>query len=72
MYRDASPPTLTGLRLLRGDGLRSRRALVTYGGEGYAYILENVVPLMQRKGLSADEIDAILVRNPARVLVLMG
>src|SRR5205085_8761699 len=29
-----------------------------YGGEGYGHILENVVPLMRRKGMRADEIDA--------------
>lgn len=42
--------------------------LSRYGGEGYDHILENVLPLMRRKGMSADEIDAILVRNPARVM----
>ena len=39
-----------------------------YGGEGYTHILENVVPLMRRKGLGQDDLAAILVRNPARVL----
>ncbi len=42
--------------------------MTRYGGEGYTHILENVVPLMRRKGLSADDILTILVRNPARVL----
>ena len=42
-----------------------------YGGDGYAHILENVVPLMRRKGVSEDEIEAILVRNPARILAMV-
>lgn len=39
-----------------------------YGGEGYAHILDNVVPLMRRKGMTTEDIDAILVANPARIL----
>ena len=39
-----------------------------YGGEGYDHILEHVVPLMHRKGLSAEEIAAITTKNPAKIL----
>lgn len=45
--------------------------LTMYGGEGYQHILENVLPLMRRKGLSAGDIEAITVRNPARILAFM-
>ena len=41
-----------------------------YGGRGYGHILRWVVPLMRRKGMSQDEIDAILIQNPARLLAL--
>jgi phosphotriesterase-related protein len=59
-----------GDRLLVAQDICRKTALCAYGGEGYAHILENVVPLMRRKGLSEAEIDAILVDNPARVLPL--
>jgi phosphotriesterase-related protein len=39
-----------------------------YGGWGYDHILVNVVPLMLRRGLSQDDVDAFLVHNPARAL----
>jgi phosphotriesterase-related protein len=45
-----------------------KHGLLRYGGEGYGHILENVVPVMRRKGMSDQDLDAILVKNPARVL----
>jgi len=41
--------------------------LSTYGGAGYAHILNNVVPLMRTKGFTEYEIAAILVQNPRRL-----
>jgi phosphotriesterase-related protein len=40
--------------------------LQKYGGEGYSHILRNVLPLMQRKGMSETEIDELVGANPAR------
>jgi len=45
-----------------------RTRLMSFGGHGYGHIFRNVVPLMKERGYSADEIDAILVRNPRRLL----
>lgn len=42
-----------------------------YGGHGYAHIFRNILPMMRRRGFTDDEIDAILVRNPARLLTLV-
>lgn len=42
--------------------------LTRYGGHGYSHILDNVVPMMRRKGFGKEEIDHILVENPRRVL----
>jgi len=39
-----------------------------WGGPGYAHILENVVPLMRRKGFSGEQIHALLVDNPRRLM----
>ncbi len=41
---------------------------VRHGGWGYAHILRRVVPGMRMLGMTADDIDAILVRTPARLL----
>jgi phosphotriesterase-related protein len=45
-----------------------RTRLVSFGGHGYGHIFRNVVPMMQSRGYSEDETDAILVRNPRRLL----
>jgi phosphotriesterase-related protein len=42
--------------------------LTGYGGHGYAHIIENVVPIMRRKGFSHGDIDQVLIENPARAL----
>lgn len=42
--------------------------LVRYGGHGYAHLLENVVPIMRRKGMTQDQINTIFIDNPRRVL----
>jgi phosphotriesterase-related protein len=42
-----------------------------YGGWGYDHILRNVVPLMRDKGLTDEQIEAILVQNPKRLLTFV-
>ncbi len=59
-----------GDRLLIAQDICHKTALVRYGGEGYAHIPENVVPIMRRKGMTEAEIDAILIDNPARILAM--
>ncbi len=39
-----------------------------FGGKGYGHILTNMVPRMRSRGFTSEDIDAILVKNPARVL----
>ena len=39
-----------------------------YGGKGFSHILENIVPRMRKRGFSNEQIDVILVHNPARIL----
>jgi phosphotriesterase-related protein len=48
-----------------------RTRLASFGGHGYGHIFRNVVPMMVRRGYSEDEIDAILVRNPRRLLTFV-
>jgi phosphotriesterase-related protein len=59
-----------GDRLLIAHDICRKTGLVAYGGDGYAHILENVLPVMRRKGMTDAQIDAILIDNPARVLAL--
>ncbi len=41
---------------------------VTYGGNGYAHILREVVLWMRLGGISDEQIHTLLVENPKRVL----
>jgi len=45
-----------------------RHSYVTYGGHGYAHILNNVVPWMRRAGMSDKQIHTLIVENPKRLL----
>jgi phosphotriesterase-related protein len=42
--------------------------LLAFGGHGFGHLLTTFVPLLREAGVSDDAIDAILVRNPRRVL----
>lgn len=42
--------------------------LTAYGGNGYAHILENTVPVMKIKGMSEEQIHTLLVENPKEFL----
>jgi phosphotriesterase-related protein len=52
-------------KLLISQDICQKTHLERYGGEGYGHILKHVLPLMWRKGMSQDDIDAITRRNPA-------
>jgi phosphotriesterase-related protein len=42
--------------------------LTSYGGNGYAHILENTVPVMKIQGVTEHQIRTLLVENPVRFL----
>ena len=54
-------------RVVIAHDVFGKHRLVKYGGHGYHHILENIVPRM-REGISEDDVQAILVGNPAKVL----
>jgi phosphotriesterase-related protein len=54
------------LILSQDVGVVSR--LRRFGSWGYAHLLEHVVPILRELGLTDDDLDAILVRTPARLL----
>jgi phosphotriesterase-related protein len=41
---------------------------VKYGGRGFAHILESIIPRMLKRGISQQQIDAMLIDNPAKAL----
>ncbi len=53
--------------LISSDMCKKHR-LRSYGGPGYAHILENIVPLMKEKGISENNIHSILLENPKKLL----
>jgi phosphotriesterase-related protein len=59
-------------RLLISHDFCFKMDLVAYGGWGYAHILNHIVPMMVRRGISRQAIQTILVENPARLLDVEG
>ena len=58
----------TASRLLISQDICTKHRLTGYGGHGYYYIIESVVPFMRKKGISDEAIRQIIVKNPARLL----
>ena len=48
--------------------LCSLKDLRQYGGFGYAYLFESFLPLLKDRGITEDEIERMLWRNPKRIL----
>jgi phosphotriesterase-related protein len=57
-------------QILISQDIWVKHMLHCYGGWGYDHILTSVVPLMRLKGLTEEQIDALLVKNPKRFLPL--
>ena len=58
-------------QVLLSHDVDSKLRLRAYGGEGYQHILQNVVPVMRRKGLSEQQVNQILIENPRRSLTIV-
>ncbi|MDP6787479.1 MAG: hypothetical protein QF830_07715 [Rhodospirillales bacterium] len=57
-----------GDRVVISHDICQRTRQVEFGGHGYGHIYRNIVPMMRRRDFGEDEIDAILVDTPARLL----
>lgn len=55
--------------VLIAQDICNKTSLRTYGGEGYAHILDHILPLMRCKGLTEEQIQTITVDNPRTALV---
>ena len=59
-----------GGRALLGQDVCSKDKLVKYGGLGFAHLLDNIAPRMVEAGISREDVDRMLIRNPAEMLTL--
>ncbi|MQA98322.1 MAG: aryldialkylphosphatase [Streptosporangiales bacterium] len=59
-------------QILISQDICHKTNMTRYGGEGFAHILDHVLPLMRRKGIDDAMIAAITVHNPARALAFPG
>ena len=58
-------------RIVVSQDICTRTRQTEFGGHGYGHIYRNVVPIMRRIGFDADEIHAIHIGNPARLLTFL-
>jgi phosphotriesterase-related protein len=58
-------------QLLVSEDIDTRTRLTRYGGEGYHHIIENVTPIMRRKGFSENDVQMIMQTNPQRILTIL-
>lgn len=61
-----------GDRLLVSHDICRKNQLTKYAGYGYDYIPRDIVPRLRKREFTDDEIEGILVDNPARALSLDG
>lgn len=57
-------------QIVLGQDIGVRTRFRRWGGWGYAHLLEHVVPLLRSLGLGEDDLEAMLVRTPARLLTV--
>ena len=55
-------------RVLLSQDVCTKSMLKTYGGMGFSYVMEFVLPELRRLGVGEDAIWLIMVENPRRVL----
>lgn len=59
-------------QLLLSHDICTKTSLKSYGGTGYAFILERFVPYLKRQGVTDEQIQTLLVDNPRRLLTFVA
>ncbi|MCW4385081.1 hypothetical protein OH146_04750 [Salinibacterium sp. SYSU T00001] len=57
-----------GIRLVLGCSTWTKAQWRRFGGPGYAHLLARVVPGLRQLGVAGETLEAMLVREPARIL----
>jgi phosphotriesterase-related protein len=58
-------------RILLSQDVYTKMQLKRYGGNGYSFIIESVLPELLKRGITDDQIHSINVENPARILTFV-
>jgi phosphotriesterase-related protein len=59
-------------QVLISTDMAMKNKLTSYGGPGYAHVLDNVIPWMRGKGMTEKTIHTITVENPKRMLTFVS
>lgn len=59
-----------GDRLLISQDVCFPHQLECFGGYGYGYLLRTFVPMLRELGVTQEQLDMLLIANPARVLAI--
>ena len=54
-------------QLLLSQDVCTKTQLKAYGGNGYDYVLREVVPYLKGMGVADEDINKLLIANPARL-----
>lgn len=57
-------------QVVLSQDLAWKHELTAFGGYGYAHVLRSIVPRLRDAGLSAEDVDQMLIGNPRRLLPL--
>lgn len=60
-----------GAQVTLSQDICTKTRLCRHGGHGYGHLIENVVPMMRRKGFDEAMIDQFLIETPRRLLTLV-
>ncbi|XP_055698422.1 phosphotriesterase-related protein [Phlebotomus papatasi] len=52
-------------QVLMSHDIHTKHRLASFGGHGYSHILNNILPRLNVKGLSLEQIDRITIENPS-------
>jgi phosphotriesterase-related protein len=55
-------------RILISQDICIKTNLISFGGGGYAYILNYIVPIMLKRGIGRESVDTIMIENPKELL----
>ena len=55
-------------QILISQDVWNKAMLSCFGGGGYSHILTTVIPFMRQKGITEEQIQALIIENPRRVL----